>query len=237
MSIAHEPIFQWLAQYAYQPEVVYYAIIAMMISSGFGLPIPEEVTIVSVGIITYMGAHPEVFPPPYEGAPVLNGYDAAIVTLLSVIFADLLIFCLGRYFGRRLVSKPWFQRLFPEAVTKRVYDFLHKYGIYAAFIFRFTPGLRFPAHIALGMSTFPMWQFFLVDAFAASVSVPTQILLIYHYGEPILGTMQKFKYFIFAGLFIALVILLVKRWLSRSRSNQATPLAMDDQKSSHPGSR
>lgn len=217
MSFAHEPIFQWLAQYAFQPELVYLGVFAMMMASGFGFPLPEEVTIVSVGIITYMGTHPEHFPPPYVGAPVVDGYEAAAVTLGSVIFADLIIFSIGRFFGRKLMTKTWFQRLFPESAMHRVNEFMKKYGVYAAFIFRFTPGLRFPAHVAMGMTNFPIWQFGLVDGLAAAISVPTQILLIYHYGEPILGAMQKFKYFIFGALAIALLIFFVRRLIRRAR--------------------
>ena len=217
MSFAHEPIFQWLAQYAYQPHIVYLAVFGMMIASGFGLPIPEEITIVSVGLLTYMGGHPELFPPPFPGAPVVNGYEAAIVTFLSVAFADVMIFSLGRFFGRKLMRKDWFKEMFPETIMHKVDDWMKKYGVFAAFIFRFTPGLRFPAHLALGISKFPLWQFALIDGTAAMVSVPTQILLIHHYGEPILHAMQKFKYFIFAALGIFVTVLLIRRWLSHRR--------------------
>lgn len=217
MSFANEPIFQWLAQYAYQPEVVYFGVFAMMIASGFGLPIPEEVTIVSVGIIAYMGAQPEHFPPPYPGAPVVNGYEVAAITMLSVVFADLLVFSIGRFFGRKLMRYSWFKRLFSDAVMAKVNEFMKKYGIYAAFIFRFTPGLRFPAHIAMGMTNFSMWQFAIVDGLAALISVPTQILLIYHYGEPILGAMQKFKYVIFGALAVLIVVLIVRKLVMRLR--------------------
>ncbi|MFN7728261.1 MAG: DedA family protein [Bdellovibrio sp.] len=221
MSFAQEPIFQWLAQYAYQPEVVYFGVFAMMMASGFGFPLPEEVTIISVGIITYMGAHPEHFPPPYPGAPVVNGYEAAAITLVSVIFADLMIFSIGRFFGRKLMKRSWFKRLFTDKVMARVNAFMTKYGVYAAFIFRFTPGLRFPAHVAMGMTNFPMWQFALVDGFAALISVPTQILLIYHYGEPILEALQKFKFVIFGALAVALVFFIVRKVYLRTQSSAA----------------
>ncbi len=74
MDFAAQPFFQWISQYAYEPTMVYCAIFVMMMASGFGLPLPEEVYIVSVGILAYMGAHPDLFPPPFVGAPVVNGY-------------------------------------------------------------------------------------------------------------------------------------------------------------------
>lgn len=219
MSIASEPIFQWLAQYAYEPNMVYLGIIGMMVASGFGFPMPEEVTIVSVGLMTYMGAHPEHFPPPYPGAPVINGYEAAVITFIAVWGADMMIFSLGRFFGRKLMRKEWFKKLIPESAGGKVTAWMHKYGVYAAFLFRFTPGLRFPAHVAMGMSPLPFWQFAVVDGFSAVISVPTQILLIYHYGEPILAAIQKFKYGIFAAIAIAVMILIGQRMVKKARSN------------------
>ena len=92
MHFGHEPIFQWLAQYAYQPGMVYFFVFAMMIASGFGFPLPEEVTIISVAVLAYMGANPQLFPPPYAGAPVIGGYEAAIVVSAAVFLADNLVF-------------------------------------------------------------------------------------------------------------------------------------------------
>jgi membrane protein DedA with SNARE-associated domain len=118
------------------------------------------------------------------------------VTLLSVVFADFLVFFIGRLGGRKLIRRPTFKKIFTENVMLRIDQFLKKYGVFAAFMFRFTPGIRFPAHIMMGMSNFPAWQFAIVDGFAAMISVPTQILLIYHFGEPILehGEIQMYLF-------------------------------------------
>lgn len=220
MSLQEEPIFQWLSQYAYQPHMVYLAVFSFMLLSGFGLPIPEEVTIVSVGIITYMGAHPELFPPPYEGAPVVHGIEAAAVTLTAVVLADLLVFFIGRIFGRKIINMPRFQMVFTEDRLHKINSWVHKYGSYAAFVFRFTPGIRFPAHVILGMSKLPAWQFSLVDGFAALISVPTQILLIYRFGEPILHLLHKFKLWIFGILIVFVLFLAFKKWILPKFKNQ-----------------
>jgi len=213
MDLQQEPIFQWLSQYAYQPEIVYLAVIGFMIASGFGMPIPEEVTIVSVGILTYMGANPDIFPPPFPGAQVVSGYDAAIVTLCAVIFADILVFNIGRRFGRKIMKHPRFAPYFAPERLSVINNWIHKYGNYAAFIFRFTPGIRFPAHIVLGMSQLPSWRFILVDGIAALISVPTQILLIYHFGEPILFTIKKFKLYIFGTIGVILFIIIFRKYV------------------------
>ena len=221
MHFGHEPIFQWLAQYAYQPGMVYFFVFAMMIASGFGFPLPEEVTIISVAVLAYMGANPQLFPPPYAGAPVIGGYEAAIVVSAAVFLADNLVFWLGRTFGRKIMKMRPFVNFFEGPVMGRINHFVKKYGVYAAFIFRFTPGIRFPAHLFLGMSHFSAMAFLIVDGVAIMISVPTQILLVYHFGEPILATLYKFKVYVGALLGLILIYVIVHRLWQRFKSTQA----------------
>ena len=208
-----EHVIQWLNQYAYEPHKVYLAVAGILLASAFGLPIPEEVPIVSVGLLAYMGAHPGEFPPPTENASVVNGYEAAMVLLLAVIAADSLVFGLGRAYGRKLVGHPKLQKVFSEKRLGFIDNWVRKYGNYAVFLFRFTPGARFPAHIILGMSAIPYWQFALVDCFAALISVPTQILLIFHFGKPIISVIHEFRNVLFVVIAVAVLGVFFKNWL------------------------
>jgi membrane protein DedA with SNARE-associated domain len=226
MNLPHEPLFQWLSQYAYQPHIVYLAVFGVMVASGFGFPVPEEVTIVSVGLLTYIGANPDLFPPPFNGAPVVHGYEAAAVTLIAVLFADCLVFSLGRLFGRKILDFPRFQRIFTEDRLNQINGWVKKYGVYAVFIFRFTPGIRFPAHVILGMSRLQAWQFALVDGLAAMISVPTQILLIYHFGEPILHLLHQFKTWILWAIIAAAIFFILKNYI-RPKLKPPRPLDKD----------
>lgn len=219
MAFHQEPIFIWLSQFAFQPELVYLAVFGMMVASGFGFPLPEEVTILSVGILAYMGSQPEQFPPPYPGAPTVHPYEAAAFTLFAVLFADSLVFMLGRVFGRKIITETRFRYLFTEKVMNRINSFVKRFGNFAVFIFRFTPGIRFPAHVVLGMSHLSFWTFFLVDALAALISVPTQILLVSFYGEEILSTMHRFKLWVLGIGAVLLVVYLLRLWWLRSKRN------------------
>ena len=234
MSLAHEPIFQWMSQYAYQPGYVYAGIMCMMLMSAFGLPLPEEVTLISVGVLAFMGGHPDIFPPPYAGAPVVNGYEASVVAFLAVYSSDFLIYAIGRVYGRKLLYSPRLSRVFKPALMEKVEQWTHKYGAYACGIFRFTPGVRFPGHIACGMLKFPVWKFALIDGVAAAISVPTQILLIATYGEPILTRMKQFKIYLFWTLLAAgltfLAIKLRQRYLQRQAALGLTQASSDNSK-------
>lgn len=211
MEFANEPIFQWMSQFAYQPNTVYAALVGMMILSSVGFPIPEEVTLISVGILAFMGSHPQHFPPPYEGASVVSVHTAALIAFVAVLCSDTFIYFIGRIFGRRLLYHPRVHKFIPEHVMKRVEEWTHKYGAYACGIFRFTPGIRFPGHLACGMLHYPTWKFITIDGVAALISVPTQIYLLAIYGEPILRKLRQFKLVVLALIAVLLVYFLVKR--------------------------
>lgn len=193
--------------------MVYLAIMVMMLLSAFGLPLPEEFTIVTTGLLSYMGAHPELFPPPFEGAPVVNKYWASAVCVFAIFSADLAVYGIGRTFGRRIITHPRLQHYFSEAKLNSVEKWTHKYGVWAVFVLRFSPGLRFPGHLACGLLRFPLGKFMAVDAFAMLISVPTQIILIAIYGEVILSLLHKFKYYFVIGLAVVICFLVLKRFL------------------------
>lgn len=215
LEFANEPIFQWMSQFAYQPGIVYFALVGMMILSAVGFPLPEEVTLISVGILAFMGANPQHFPPPYPGAPVVSVHMASAIAFTAVLCSDTLIYAIGRFFGRKLLYHPRVKRFFPEHLMKRVEEWTHKYGAYACGIFRFTPGLRFPGHLACGMMRYPAWKFISIDGVAALISVPTQIYLLAHYGEPILTKLRQFKLVLLAVLAVVLLYFLFRKLRQR----------------------
>jgi len=211
LSIFQEPIFQWLSQYAYQPELVYAALVGMMFMSAIGLPLPEEVTLVSIGVLAFMGANPQHFPPPFEGAPVVNVHTAAIIAVLAVFGSDFLIYMVGTIWGRRVLNTAFMKRIISPEMMNKVEAWTRKYGAYACGIFRFTPGIRFPGHLACGMMHFPIWKFALIDGIAVLISVPTQIYLLAIYGEPIIKRLHQFKMVLFGVIGIILIAFLAKK--------------------------
>ena len=62
-----------------------------------------------------------------------------------------------------------------------------------------------------------------VDGLAVAISVPTQILLVYHFGEDILGTLYKFKVYVGIVLGILLVYFLSKKFWERIRAGKIFP--------------
>ncbi len=221
MSIANEPIFQWMSQFAYQPDIVYSGLVGMMLLSSVGFPLPEEVTLVSVGILAFMGANPHMFPPPFAGAPVVNVHTAAIVAFLAVFMSDFLIYTIGRVFGRKILNHPTMKKILSDSMMLKVEEWTKKYGAYACGIFRFTPGIRFPGHLACGMLKYPVWKFVLIDGIAALISVPTQIYLLAHYGEPILVKLRQFKLVVLGIILVVAIYFLFKKIREKIRARKS----------------
>lgn len=217
-------VSQYLTQWAYQPYLVYGAIWLFMMMSAFGLPLPEEVVLISAGLVGYMSRHPTKFPPPYDGAESVNVYVLAIVSFTAVMGSDYMIYALGRYFGPRLFKKRWFTRLVSSGALDRIRGWTAKYGAWAVVLFRFTPGLRFPGHLMTGATGLPRWKFLLIDSVAAGISVPTQILLVSFYGEVIIENLGRFKMYLFSALAAGFVIFLVLKFLRRRPEALPAPL-------------
>lgn len=222
MDITNEIVFKWLVPYAYEPGIIYTIVSLIMIACAFGFPLPEEVTILSVGVLAYMASQPDTFPPPYAGARGIGVYEAAIVCLVAVVLSDMLVYFLGRKFGPQLKKWRITQRLLtPEALLK-IEAWTVRYGMWAAAAFRFTPGLRFPGFWACGMAGLSPWRFLVADGGAALISVPTQIILVATYGESIFGYLKQMKVIIFSLIAFVLLFYFIRKFLMMRRKRPST---------------
>lgn len=211
-------IVEFFANYAYEPALVYTFIIGFMTASSFGLPIPEEMTLISAGLVAYMANNPQKYPPPTPDSLGVNLYVLCVVCFVAVIGSDLLIYGLGRLFGDKIRGSKWFKKILPDKKFAKIDKLFQKYGYWASGIFRFTPGVRFPGHLSCGIMKVSVWKFLAVDGSAALISVPTQVLLVAYYGEVILDKIAEFKIVLGIILLIIIVILLIRKLISRFKT-------------------
>lgn len=215
-------IVEFFSNYAYQPYLVYTFIVLFMTASSFGLPIPEEMTLVSAGLVAYMAQHPAKFPPPTPDAEGVNLAVLSVVCFLAVIGSDVLIYCIGRFFGQRLLKTKFFNNRIGQERFNKINKIFQKYSYWACGLFRFTPGIRFPGHMSCGLMGVSFGKFLLVDGTAALLSVPTQVILVATYGEVILEKIKEFKMVLFAIIGIAILIYVIKRGVRFIQKRRAT---------------
>ncbi len=195
---------------------IYSGIFFFMILSAFGLPLPEEVVLVSSGLVGYAALHPDQFPPPYVGAPVVNVYVLAICSFVSVVFSDYLIYFLGQRYGKRILQGRFFSRMINPRRMVKIEEWVKSYGYFACVIFRFTPGIRFPGHLMCGAMGLNTLGYLAIDSTAALISAPTQVLLAAFYGNEILHYIREFK----IGAIIAGVVIVGFIYLRRYRERR-----------------
>jgi membrane protein DedA with SNARE-associated domain len=214
-------LIEFFQAYAYQPNFVYIFIVLFMTASSFGLPIPEEMTLVSAGLVAYMANHPDIFPPPTPDAEGVNLIILCVVCFFSVLGSDIFIYFLGKVFGKKIIKTKFFNKSVGQERFNKINNLFTKYSYWACGLFRFTPGVRFPGHMSCGLMGIPLWQFVMVDGLAALISVPTQVYLVATYGEVILDKIKEFKLILGAVILLIILVWGVKKLIQYIKSRRS----------------
>lgn len=149
----------------------YLAPFVVLVLCGFGLPLPEEVTMLGAGFLAHRGQ--------VEFVPVV------LVCMLATLIGDSVPYSVGRRFGRRaLRSRAVRRALHPERLRSIERRF-ERSGLWAVFICRFLPGVRLPAWFTAGTLGIPYHRFIAVDALGAALMTPAFVALGRFSGEQI----------------------------------------------------
>jgi membrane protein DedA with SNARE-associated domain len=178
------------------PMSVHLTLAGILLLCGLGLPIPEDISLISAGYVAHRG--------------VVSVHTAFLVSFWAVLGGDLIAFFLGRFFGRRFLAWPPAQRLFSARKQLRVRAYFRKYGSKVIFIGRFLPGLRFSIFFSAGMLCVRPAIFLVFDSLAALVSVPFLVYLAYAFGDRIdfvISWVRRSEYGILVLAGVAVVIL------------------------------
>lgn len=211
-DLSQATILAWFAGYINDPFVVYAAIIALMFLSSFGLPVPEEVVLISAGLVSYLSLRTDLHPL-IEGGSRVSPLVTACVAFAAVFVSDLLVFFIGRRAGPAVLEHRFVARVLQAEAQTRIRGWTERYGAWASGIFRFTPGLRFPGHLSCGAMGLAPWKFVLVDGLAALFSVPSQVLVVAYFGETILAGLKQFKISLLVVILIAVAVLFAQKYI------------------------
>lgn len=144
----------------------YWAVLFVLIICGFGVPIPEDITLVSGGVIA--GLYPES----------VNSHLMLFVSMLGVLAGDSCMYWLGRIYGIKILRFRLMRKLVTLQRLKMVRDRFSRYGNRVLFVARFLPGLRAPIYMVAGITRRVSYlRFVLIDFCAAIISVPIWVYL------------------------------------------------------------
>jgi membrane protein DedA with SNARE-associated domain len=126
--------------------------------AGLGVPIPEELPILSAGVLAHEG--------------LARWWIALPVCIAGVIAGDAVLYWVGYHWGERILDW-WIVRLVlsPER-EERLKVAYRRHGVKIVFTARHVMGVRAAAFLTAGISRIPFWRFLACDAAAALVSVP-----------------------------------------------------------------
>ncbi len=198
----------YLDAFACEPLKVYGFMTVVMFASSFGLPIPEEVTLVSAGLVANRTLTEVVT---CENGHAVDVTTLCIVGFFAVFLSDFVVYLLGKYFGAKIIKTKLFQKQVAGKGFNTINTWFQKYGGWCAGIFRFTPGLRFPGHLSCGLLGIPIWKFALIDGLAALFSVPTQIYFVATYGNVIIGKLKEFQLIAMGIMVVVFIIWLLRK--------------------------
>ncbi len=173
---------------------VYWTLFLILILSGVGLPVPEEITLLLGGYLAYLG--------------FIDFWPAVYILFGGILAADALGYFMGRTYGERVFRK--FERLpYASLVLNKGRYYFDKYGEGVVFFSRVLLGVRVAVPILAGHFRMNFTKFLFFDILA---SVPWTLFLVtlsYYLGSglELIAEVREIKHIMF-GIILALVTIL-----------------------------
>ena len=176
----------------------YWAVFAVLLLCGFGVPVPEDITLVAGGVISSLACDAEG--PFWKTFSLCHQVHIMFfVSMAGVLIGDSIVFFMGRIYGERLFKVRFFSRLVTPARYEMVQQKFARYGGWVIFAGRFMPGLRAPIFAVSGMTRQVSYlKFLLIDGMAALISVPIWVYLGF-WGELQLRDLAALEHYVKRG--------------------------------------
>lgn len=190
----------------------YPAIALVLLASGLGLPLPEDIPLLTGGWLCGTGrAHLQFMIP---------------MCLLCVVGGDSMTYALGRRYGHLVPKLPILRSYLSPQRLAQAQDMMQRYDGRTLFFARFLPGLRAPIYFSAGLCKVPFWRFLLFDGLAAIISVPTLILVAYYLSDHIEQVRHwtvKAQLSLAAAIIVGIVsFILIKRYRAKQKTDSGS---------------
>ena len=191
----------------------YLGVLALLIAAGVGVPVPEDITLITGGVLAH------------EGYTAL--WLTMVVGYVGVVAGDLLMFRLGRRLGPTIYTHPRFGKLFTPERKRQIQTHFAKHGVLTVLVGRHTPGLRSPTFLVAGSTGMKFWTFFLADALSAVLTTPLVVWLGYKLADLSLAKhrLHRIELWAAAVLVVAAAGAALLRYLLRKRRAARDPSA------------
>ncbi len=177
----------------------YLAIIVVLILTGSGLPVPEEVPIIAAGILSSHGQ--------------LHPWLALASCLFGALAGDCVMYWIGYHFGRSVVREhPWWAHFVKPQREAQIEQMLEKHGLKVFFLARFLVGLRSPVYLSAGIMRVPFRRFLLIDLLCATTVIGLFFSLSYKYGTTITRLIRRVEILLTVVVVVTVVVAAIYCW-------------------------
>ena len=195
----------------YSEPFIYAGFFLILFLCGLGLPIPEELTLLSGGFFIHLA--------------ILRLYPTLAVSFLGILGGDLAIYAIGKKWGPDLLHHPILRKIITESRLEKGRQFFQDHGNKTVFIARFISGFRVPVFFASGTMGIKLGRFLWLDFLGALILIPLLILLGYYFGASIswlAEVITRIDHLLkFLAVLACVAVLVFYLWLRRKPSSKA----------------
>jgi membrane protein DedA with SNARE-associated domain len=191
------------------PWVVY----GLLLLSGFGIPLGEDIIIIPAGMLIQQSALPL--------------WPTLIAAYVGVVSGDLLWFLVSSNLGTNLLHKKWFKRfVHPKRMLQVKYQFDRR-GIWVIVLARFIPASRTTTITVAGMMHMKFWKFALATTICCLITVPMQLFTGWWIADSLQAksTVELIVRLLGLVMVVVAVIWVYRLWLSHKKSGKKLPRA------------
>lgn len=192
----------------------YGLVFGVLLACGLGLPLPEDVALITGGYLVYQG-------------------HADLMVMLAVGFGGILagdsaVFYLGRWGRNATGHRPGGllgRHLTIERIAKVEAQF-EKRGNLVVAIARFLPGIRAATFFVAGGAKMSYGRFIFYDGLAALLSAPIFVLLGWHFGEEIhlvVDWAKEFHAWLIGAMLVVAGLVLARWGAKRLTARKSAP--------------
>lgn len=180
----------------------YLGIFLLMVLTGCGMPVPEEVFIVGAGVLSANGE--------------LRPEFAFAATLLGALVGDAVMYGIGYRFGHGLLHRhPKLSALVGAHREEYFERAVERHGFKVLLMARFMVGVRGPVYLAAGVVRMPFLKFMLWDLVCATLVVGLFFGLAFFFGEEIVDLITDaelgFTIIVLTGAAVVVAFLALRR--------------------------
>lgn len=192
-------------------SALYAVLFGLIFVAGFGVPIPEEITLLLAGYLSYLG--------------FTDFLTTVGVLSISIITTDFVSYFLGRYAGDFLYEKVLGHFKFTRELLEKAKTYFDRFGERVILVTRPIVGVRFVVPIMAGHFRMNIKKFVAYDIIAAVPYTFILVSLSYYLGSvfTLIADFHFINHIIGWTFFSIVVLMLIWRYIKKRRLGRQAP--------------